>query len=496
MLFKIKETTILLILTVIILITRIPLFFHNFLFADENYYQTIGYSLAQGSRLYIDIWDNKPPFIYLIYWFTQSIFGNNSYGPKIMNLLFSLIALLSFYYLIKYFKTSKIVLYYSLIIFTFFLAFGYEMIFFNAENIYMPLILLGITSLIYYTKFNSTKLIFLGSLALSLASFTKIQAIIQIIFILFLYFIYIHKELNCSIFKIFKIASFIVFTILTPYIITAIYYYSQDSLSLLYYSLIGFSNTYLQNEVINLFGYQLPMKGIHFRLFILILTTLLMLIIYLKKYINFYSFALLLWTSVVIFEVLISERNYPHYLISTFPIVSFFLIYLIKLIINKRILKFIFSGISLILVIQFVIFSFTKGEKLPDYKPNYYFNFFQNIIIEKDLLKYQKNESYLYNTYQELKNITNQYSNSQDFIYSIDDKPEIYHILQRKSSLNFFVDYHIETNQMSYYNKIKNAKLIFANPKSRLYPILINSLKKDYQSIKKIDNIEVYIKTI
>ncbi len=56
----------LLILTAILLI-RLPSFFEPHWYGDEEIYLVIGQTLRRGAVLYRDIWDNKPPVLYLIY---------------------------------------------------------------------------------------------------------------------------------------------------------------------------------------------------------------------------------------------------------------------------------------------------------------------------------------------------------------------------------------------------------------------------------------------
>ena len=60
----------------LVIILRIPSFFEPYYYGDEMIYVTLGQGVRQGVTLYKDIYDNKPPLLYLtaalagdLFWF-------------------------------------------------------------------------------------------------------------------------------------------------------------------------------------------------------------------------------------------------------------------------------------------------------------------------------------------------------------------------------------------------------------------------------------------
>ena len=50
----------------IVLLLRIPSFFEPFAYGDEMIYLTLGEGIRQGATLYKEVYDNKPPLLYLL----------------------------------------------------------------------------------------------------------------------------------------------------------------------------------------------------------------------------------------------------------------------------------------------------------------------------------------------------------------------------------------------------------------------------------------------
>lgn len=57
----------LLIILSVVLALRIPSWFEPYWYGDEGIYLALGRAMERGAVLYRDIWDNKPPLLYLIY---------------------------------------------------------------------------------------------------------------------------------------------------------------------------------------------------------------------------------------------------------------------------------------------------------------------------------------------------------------------------------------------------------------------------------------------
>lgn len=65
---------------------------------DAGAYATISQELLQGKTLYSEIWDHKPPAIFLTYGAAEIIFGYEPHTIVILNLFINLVVLLGIYY--------------------------------------------------------------------------------------------------------------------------------------------------------------------------------------------------------------------------------------------------------------------------------------------------------------------------------------------------------------------------------------------------------------
>src|SRR3989338_9380197 len=84
-------------------ILRFPSLFEPYWYGDEGIYQAIGIAINNGQPLYKDIWDNKPPLLYLIYSFLNS----DQFATKSASLISGLLSVLLFFFLAKKLFDSK-----------------------------------------------------------------------------------------------------------------------------------------------------------------------------------------------------------------------------------------------------------------------------------------------------------------------------------------------------------------------------------------------------
>src|SRR5579871_405313 len=77
----------------IFILLRIPSLFEPLWYGDEGVYETVGMGLSHGRLLYRDIWDNKPPLLYLLYAFFQS----NQPLVRFANLFAGLLSVILFF---------------------------------------------------------------------------------------------------------------------------------------------------------------------------------------------------------------------------------------------------------------------------------------------------------------------------------------------------------------------------------------------------------------
>lgn len=66
---------------------RFPSFFQSIIDWDESLYILIGRSLKEGNLPYIEVWDHKPPGIYLLFALALIVFGNSIFAIRLLSCL-------------------------------------------------------------------------------------------------------------------------------------------------------------------------------------------------------------------------------------------------------------------------------------------------------------------------------------------------------------------------------------------------------------------------
>jgi 4-amino-4-deoxy-L-arabinose transferase-like glycosyltransferase len=167
-------------------ILRLPSLVEPHWYGDEGIYQVVGRALVSGRVLYKDIWDNKPPLLYIIY----AIVNGNLFLAKLLSLLSGLASVVVFYKLSeKIFQKSR-AWYLSTI--TYSVLFGLPILegnIANAENFMLLPVVLAAYLVIKYSERKKNIYLIIAGLLLSIALVTKIVAVFD--FFAFVIFIFI-----------------------------------------------------------------------------------------------------------------------------------------------------------------------------------------------------------------------------------------------------------------------------------------------------------------
>lgn len=94
---KSKEYWFLLIASLVFFLLRLPSLIEPNWYGDEGIYQTIGIALSQGRILYSQIWDNKPPLLYVVY----SLFHGDQFSIRLLSLLSGIATFIIYFFLTK-----------------------------------------------------------------------------------------------------------------------------------------------------------------------------------------------------------------------------------------------------------------------------------------------------------------------------------------------------------------------------------------------------------
>src|SRR5689334_18050934 len=84
-------------ISVVFFILRLPSLIEPNWYGDEGVYQIVGRVLNNGGLLYRDVWDNKPPLLYLIYAF----FHGDQFATRLASLIVGLLTTWIFFYFSK-----------------------------------------------------------------------------------------------------------------------------------------------------------------------------------------------------------------------------------------------------------------------------------------------------------------------------------------------------------------------------------------------------------
>lgn len=153
---KEKSCWFLLCIGFLFILLRLPSLIEPNWYGDEAIYQVIGQAMRNGDVLYRDVWDNKPPLLYVFY----AIFNGDIFYLKLLSLLAGVGSVIVFFFVAKrllqgkgiYVATSVFAVLFALPIVEGNIA--------NAENFILFPTLLSLLLLLSYIK--SKKYAFFG----------------------------------------------------------------------------------------------------------------------------------------------------------------------------------------------------------------------------------------------------------------------------------------------------------------------------------------------
>lgn len=457
---KNKNFYFLIAISFVFFLLRFPSVFEPHWYGDEGIYQVLGDGINQGRILYRDIWDNKPPLLYLTY----ALFSSDQFTVRFISLVFGLLSVIAFFFLSKLLFNSKKATFIATFFYT--VMFGLPFIegnIANSENfMLLPIILAGyiIFKSIDNKENQKRKLsffnfqlsifnfqLFIAGLFLSVAFLFKIVAIFDFAaFVLFIFFIENNKlkDFFPTVINIF----FLILGFVLPVAITALYFLLKDAFP------DFFRAAFMQNVGYVGYGnkFVIPQGLLFLKMSLLFLFSA---IIFIKRR----SFKkttvfILLWLAFSLFNALFSQRPYTHYLLVLLPAFSLFFGLIFW---SKKTLK-IYSIIFFLLLI-FISQNFSVYGKTN----RYYQNFISFILGSKSVYDYRnffdRNTPKDY----ELATFINKHTTEKDNIFVWGNNAQLYKLTNKLPPGRFTVAYHM-TAKKEYLKETYKA-LIDANPK-------------------------------
>lgn len=457
---KTKGFWFLLLTSFLFFLLRFPSLFEPYWYGDEGIYEVIGSALRQGRLLYVDIWDNKPPLLYLVYAF----FNGDQFSVKLTSLLVGICTVIVFYFLAKLLFGSRknYITYFITLLFTVLFSTPFiEGNIANAENfMLLPTILAGIIVFYVATKNNGVKkLYFLAGLLLGISFLFKTVGFFDMTaFTLFLFYINAPikiKKLNKEIIvKFLKSFSFLFYGFLFPILCVFLFFIAKggflEFLKATFTSNVGYLG--YANQFI------IPQGFLLIKLFILFLYCALLFIK--KDKLKMNTLFVLLWLGFSLFNAYFSGRPYTHYLLVLLPSFCLF----VGLFLFEKKNK-IFIGILLAMLTIMLYNNFHHYNKsIPYYK-----NFLSYMYGKKSTAAYQsffdKNTPYDYQLTQLIKLHVKQ----GDAFFLWGNNAQLYKLTNTLPPGRYTVAYHIFGNQ-----EAENETKIAIDEKKPKYIVIMN----------------------
>lgn len=427
----------LLLLCSLFFLLRLPSLIEPYWYGDEGIYHVIGQALNQGQLLYKDIWDNKPPLLYIIYAFAN---GDQSL-VRTFSLIVGLGSVIALYFLsFILFKSYRITVASTLLYVVLFATPFLEGNIANAENfIHFPVLLaaLLITKLHFQSKDikKHQLLLFIAGLLFGIAFSLKIVALFDLAaFTLFLFLVGLDRVSVKTLFA--RIRQ--VLPLLAGFIVPIVYMF-------IYYSLQGTLVEFIEGAFagnVDYVGFEnylfgIPQGLLYLKAILLVLAILF--IVFKRKLFSDQALLITLWVVFALFSANFSGRPYIHYVLVLLP--SFCL--LIGLALSKRVVLYKNSALLGAIVIGILILSI-----FPTYGVGktfaYYGTTMQFLNGSIDLRTYQSffdvktPRDYIVAAFLK-KNLK-----PEDTIFIWGDSPQIYTLTNKLPPYKYTVAYHVK----------------------------------------------------
>ncbi len=474
---KSKSFWYLLSLSLFFFILRLPSLIEPNWYGDEGIYQVIGLAMNRNRMLYSQIWDNKPPLLYIVYAF----FHGDQFQVRLFSLISGLLAVVVFFKLTQLlFKQLKVSIISTIL---FVLLFGTPLLegnIANAEN-FMLLPIIAAGYLVYkisiknYTVYAIRNTLILAGLLLGVSFLFKIVAVFDLAaFCLFLIIVSFPDKFSNSFSKIksfiekdLKPILILLFGFIIPLSVTVLYFLINHAFSdftrAVFFSNVGYVG----------YGNKLIIPQGLLILKLLVLASVTFFVFLKRKFMSEASIFIIIWFAFSLFNTFFSGRPYTHYTLVTAP--SLCLLIGLMVTVNKQREKFIYL---LILIFTTIILCVT-------FKPNvkksvsYYENAVSFLMNKKDVISYQTFFDHKTPRDYDIASFIRTHTSSTDNVFIWGDSAQIYALSGKIPPGKYTVAYHITQSQMAFSQtqsdlNTANPKYIITFPESHAIPFSLS----------------------
>lgn len=437
------------ILVFLFVFLRLPSIFEPYWYGDEGIYLTLGEGIRKGLILYSQIHDNKPPMLYYLAAFSQTVFGF-----RLLLLFWMIPTLFLFWKLCQFLipkKNNQLAFWLFLVLTSIPFIEG------NIANAEIFMLLPTLAGILFALFSKKTFHFFLSGLCLGFAFTIKVPVVVEFVFLFLWIFFDNKKDIN-----LFKNLFYLSLGFLLPISIFSFYFYR-----------LGVFNDFIFAALLQNFGYlaswakgtqnaSIGQGGLFVRGVFLIFFWVIIYFLKHKQILSKNLSFVLFWLAVAVFGALLSARPYPHYLIQTLPslclLVGFFF--------TKEKPKL------LILVFLFFFYFLVSKYKFYFYRVfTYYSNFYSYSFSLKNRSFYLNFFGSNVENNEKIGSFIKLNSVSSDRIFVWGDEPYIYALSDRLSVSKYTVAYHI-LDFNGFQNTIDNLEIYL--PKFIVYYQMIN----------------------
>lgn len=469
MFFRLQNLTLLLIILLVIIL-RFPSFFEPYWYGDELIRLLVAKEWFAGKTLYLQIFDNSPPALYLIFGIAPNIFG-----LKILAFVWVLIATIIFWHLASNFrkaeKLSKIYPVLAAVIFIFLTSTPIlEGNIAAAELFALTPALAGLFLVWKLQTFAKTYQIILAGVLFAAATLIRIQAVTD--FAAATLFLLVLKNFR-SFFALFATFGFVWLLIFLIFFATGNWQAFFESVFTGNLNYVNYSNQFV----------------IPFGLLIIKAVVLLFLLGILFKTRNVLGssqFFILLWLIFSFFGALVGGRNYAHYFLQVTPAAA---------LLSAQILRLKLGSLTRFLaitstIVAFLILGYLHSRPFSYYKN--FFNFFYNYPKYVNWFDPRVLQS------RQIAKIITAKTDPGDKILVLGNAPEIYLIAKRKPWGKYVVSYHLNFQKQAREKTLANFSqeppeiVVVTKEGRRDFPKLAEVLPKTYQLAREVGGGEIW----
>lgn len=468
----------------LVFLFRIPSLFEPYWYGDEAIYLTLGEGVRQGLVLYRDIFDHKPPAIYLLAAVAGSVFWF-----RLILLFWSLASIVLFWELAKNLFSKRIK---PVILATSIFAFLTTIPLLEGNMANSEIFMIGPTIgafLLLLTAKRLTPQHLLGAgLLFSFATLFKVPAIFDFA-ALVVYWIFTIKIIRKDIVKTAKNIALVVVGFVGPIFLTIFYFWSNGALA--QYLDIAWSQNFFyisrwSAPTVTLAA-TISQVGLPTR--VLILALIIFIIFIFRKRFDLPLLFASLWFTFSLFAVLLSGRPYPHYLIQAVPPLSLLISILVF---GKEKYRFLPLPLLLLFLASLVFYKFYYYPIFP-----YYRNFLVFISGQETKSQYFDYFDKRVTTIYKLAKVIKERALKKDRVFIWGTAPELYALSRRLPPGRYVTSFHIKDfrGEEETLRAIKEKRpryiIVFKNEEAP-FPEFFKFLHDNYLYLESIDNAEIW----